>query len=182
MRFEWSDVLAMSAAGVFAENERVELIEGEVVIMPDEAPIHAMALQVLQRWLFTALAVNCELYIRGSLQVLGHSTYLIPDISILPRNFGASDRSVTNALLIIEVSNTTLKSDIRTKLKLYARAGAKEYWVVDTNARTIIAHRDPVGESFGTVQTFKAGQRATPLCLDGAGFDPAALPDPTDFD
>jgi Uma2 family endonuclease len=181
-RFEWSDVLAMWQAGIFAENDRVELIEGEVVIMPEEAPIHAMALQVLQRWLFQTMTVQCELYIRGSLQVLGHSTYLIPDLSVLPGNFRAEDRTVATALLIIEVSNTTLSTDIHLKAKLYARAKAKEYWVVDTNARTIIIHRDPVGESFRSVQTIKAGQLATPLCLNGAGFDPATLPDPAEFD
>jgi Uma2 family endonuclease len=182
MRFKWSDVLAMWQAGIFAENERVELIEGEVVIMPDEAPIHAMALQVLQRWLFTVLTGDCELYIRGSLQVLGHSTYLIPDISILPNNFRASDRSVSSALLLIEVSNTTLNSDIRKKMTLCARAGAKEYWVVDTNTQSIIIHRDPVGDSFRFVQTCTTGQLASALCLDGAGFDPANLPDPADFE
>lgn len=181
MRFEWSDVLAMSDSGIFGENDRVELIEGEIVIMPEEAPIHAMALQVLQRWLFTNMSADCELYIRGSLKVSGVSTYLIPDICVLPSYFVAADRTVLLARLLIEVSNSTLNFDVNKKRAHYARAGAQEYWVVDANAQSIIVHRDPSGESFGSVQTFTAGQLATPLCTNGAGFDPADLPNPADY-
>jgi Uma2 family endonuclease len=182
MRFDWSDVIAMSEAGLFGELDRPELIDGEIFIMPFEGPLHRHVLQILQRWLFSSLGSTHELSIRASLQVIGSTTYFIPDLAVMPNDFLPSNCDVPTAALIIEVSDTTLKFDLITKLKFYAKAGAKEYWVVDTKTRTVIVHREPNGESFGSVQTFRAGQLACPLCLDGAGFDPATLPDPADFD
>ncbi|MBY0447528.1 MAG: Uma2 family endonuclease, partial [Hyphomonadaceae bacterium] len=54
-RFTWDDVLAMSEAAMFAETERVELIGGEIVVMPEEGPLHVDALEALRDWLESAL-------------------------------------------------------------------------------------------------------------------------------
>jgi Uma2 family endonuclease len=181
LRLEWSDVIAMNDAGLFGEIDRPELVDGEIVIMPFEGPLHRMALQVLQRWLLAVLTSDFELSVRASLQVLGTTTYFIPDLAILKAGFVDADCSVAKAELIIEVSDTTLAFDLGKKCQNYAQAGAKEYWVVDIKGQCIIAHREPAGQSFGWVRTFKAGQIVTPACLDGHSFDPATLPNPADF-
>jgi Uma2 family endonuclease len=181
LRLEWSDVIAMNEAGLFGEKDSPELVDGEIVIMPFEGPLHRMALQVLQRWLLSVLINDFELSVRASLQVLGTTTYFIPDLAILKAGFVDSDCSVAKAEMIIEVSDTTLTFDLGKKCQNYAQAGAKEYWVVDIKARCIIAHREPVGQCFGWVRTYQAGQVVTPACLDSHGFDPAKLPNPADF-
>jgi Uma2 family endonuclease len=181
LRLEWSDVIKMCEAGLFGETDRPELVDGEIVIMPFEGPLHRMAVQVLQRWLLAALVGELELSVRASLQVLGTTTYFIPDLVILNSGFVDADCTVQKAALIIEVSDTTLAFDLGKKRQAYAQAGAKEYWVVDTQAQSIIAHRAPIGDSFAWIETFAAGQLVAPACLEAAEFDPVTLPSPADF-
>jgi Uma2 family endonuclease len=180
VRFQWADVLAMSDAGLFAETERVELIDGELSIMPEEGPLHVMVLQTLQRWFYRNLSTDFEPFIRGALKV-GNDSYLISDISILKASFLPSDCNVANADLIVEVSVSTLTFDLNVKRKRYASAGAKELWIVDANAQRIMVHRQPSGEDFLFVQTFAAGEPVSPLCCGEHSFDPANMPSPSDF-
>jgi Uma2 family endonuclease len=182
LRLEWSDVIAMGQAGLFGDSDRPELVAGEIVIVPFEGPLHRMAVQVLQRWLLAVLVGDLELSVRAPLQVLGTTTYFIPDLVILNSGFVDADCTVEKAALIIEVSDTTLAFDLGKKRQAYAQAGAKEYWVVDTKAQSILVHRAPDGDSFASVETFVAGQLVAPMCLDTARFDPATLPSPADFD
>lgn len=182
VRFTWDDVLAMDQAGLFGETDRVELMDGELIIMPEEGPLHRMVVQVLQRWLLKQCGEDFELYVRGSLKVSGNTTYLIPDITVMDANFAASDCDVANAHLVIEVSDSTLRYDAGKKVRHYAKAGVREFWVVDANANAILMHREPQNETFASIITVQAGRVAIPLFGVGVGFDPAQLPKPSDFE
>lgn len=81
----------------------------------------------------------------------------------------------TTAVLVIEVSDTTLRVDCTTKAGIYARAGIEEYWVVDLNTRRLIVHRQPVpmrgrplGHYYASVVRYTEAETVTPLAAPDA--------------
>jgi hypothetical protein len=180
VRFNWCDVVAMSEAGIFAETERIELIDGDVAIMPEEGALHVLVLQHLKRWLLSALPASLEFDLRGALKV-SDDTYLIPDLCVLDAGFDPADCVVDKAHLIIEVSVSTLKNDLNSKCRRYAAAGAAELWIVDAQARRIWVHTKPADDRFASVQAFDIGAKISPLCMQGSVFDIASLPDPSPY-
>lgn len=174
-RFTWDDVLAMSAAGMFAETERVELIGGEIVVMPEEGPLHVDALEALRRWLERILQPEFEVCCRGPLALPG-ATVTVPDLAVYRRGFRARDMVAANVQLLIEVSDTTLNRDQRRKRPLYAEAGIVEFWIADPRSQQIRVHRDPAEGEWQTVQTFGPGQAVAPLIAPQAAFAVDDLP------
>jgi Uma2 family endonuclease len=181
VRFTWDDVIAMDRARLFGEIDRVELLDGELRITPVEGDSHRLVLQTLIRWLLDQFYKRLELDVRGALK-LSDTTHLIPDASLMPMGFNPKECLIENAELILEVSDSTLKHDLTVKKTLYAKASAKELWIVDTNTRTLFVHRDPKDGAFKTVLNIQPGQSISPLCDANVSFDPASLPTPADFD
>lgn len=178
-RFTWDEVLAMSQAGMFAETERVELIGGEIVVMPEEGPLHVDALEALRDWLEAALPRTLKVYMRAPLQ-LPEGSVTVPDLLVAPRGTRARDMVAANVQLLIEVSDTTLNRDQRRKRPLYAEAGISEFWIVDPRSRQMRIYRDPAGGEWLTVQTFGPGQAVAPLIAPGAAFAVDDLPTAAD--
>jgi Uma2 family endonuclease len=85
-----------------------------------------------------------------------------PDISVVRRQrYRASHPRPDDVFLLIEVSDTTLPFDLRTKLPLYARSGIPEVWVVDVNTSTIHRFRQPEGSSYRRVEELRPGDMIT---------------------
>ena len=168
-RFTWDEVIAMSRAGLFGESERIELVGGEIFVMPEEGPLHVLALQVMQRWLIGALPATLELAVRAPLH-LPDGTVFVPDLAVYDAGFTPADMVAANARLVIEISDTTLNRDQRRKVPKYTKAGIAEFWIVDVQARTIAIHRDGAAR----VETVEA----TPRCAPAAAFAFSSLPSP----
>ena len=135
-RFTVEEYHRMGEAGIFSEDDRVELIGGAVVEM---APIGSRHMQsvarlnrVLSRWTFespddAALFVS----VQNPLVLFGKEEPQ-PDLVLLRRSAERSDAfSSDEALLVVEVADTSLRYDRETKLPLYAAAGIPEAWIVD---------------------------------------------------
>jgi Uma2 family endonuclease len=177
-RFTWDEVITMSRAGVFDERERVELVGGEIIVMPEEGPLHVLALQIMQRWLLRALPADLELAVRAPLH-LPDGTVFIPDIAVFQAGFSPADMIAANARLVIEISDTTLNRDQRRKLPRYADAGVGELWIVDTQGRTVIRYRAPKDAAFADViEAHGDGDALSPLCAPLASFAVSLLPRP----
>jgi Uma2 family endonuclease len=135
----------MIAAGCFGEGDRVELIDGEMRDMPPIGPPHGGTLNRLNRIITTRVGDLAIVAVQGPLD-LDDGTEVYPDLAILkPRDdfYATGNPTGDDALLVIEVADTSLRLDTRTKLKKYARAGIRRYWVVDIRHRTVHDHRDP---------------------------------------
>jgi len=178
-RFTWDDVLAMSEAGMFAETERVELIGGEIVVMPEEGPLHVDALEALRDWLESALPHALKVFMRAPLR-LPNGSVTVPDLVVAHRGARARDMVAANVQLLIEVSDTTLNRDQRRKRPLYAEAGIAEFWIVDPRSRQIRTHRDPAEGEWLTVQTVGPGQAVAPQIAPQAAFGVDDLPGTAD--
>jgi len=135
----------MLAAGVLTENDRIELIDGEMRDMPPIGPTHSGCTVGLIRVLTKALGERALLNVQGPL-ALDHRSELYPDLLVLkPRDdlYQTGHPSAEDVLLLIEVSDSTLNYDRKTKLPKYARAGVPLYWIVDVQHKSIHEYQDP---------------------------------------
>jgi Uma2 family endonuclease len=134
--------------GAFHE-QRVELVEGELIDMAPEGVPHGNLLEYLSEQLHLALGRRVRFRTNQAFAV-DDSTELVPDIAMAPRSMPKSDHP-TSALLVIEVSQRSLRYDRLVKSGLYARAGVGEYWVVDVARKQI--------EIFGGLRAGKYGKQ-----------------------
>lgn len=151
----------MMDAGILHECQRVELIDGEIM---DMAPIgfdHAATMNVLNE----TLVLACH----GRAVVSGQNPVRVdtlnepqPDFVVFrPRadNYRTAPRGgAEDALLVIEVSDSTIRFDRGVKLPLYARAGFAEFWIVDLKRRVVTVYTDPSDGEYATVRTYRDGE------------------------
>ncbi|HEY1886037.1 MAG TPA: Uma2 family endonuclease [Roseiarcus sp.] len=152
----------MVAAGVMEEDERVELIGGELVPMSPKGSRHeAIKIVLVDRWI-RARPDNCWLAQETTFR-LSEDTYLEPDIVIYPRADGVTGLSRNNVLLVVEIADTSLRYDIGRKAALYASFGIRELWVIDAARLTARVFRDPAADGYRDSRDFGPGDRLTPL-------------------
>lgn len=155
----------MIAAGVFAEDERIELLEGVIVPMSPQSPDHADLVQ----WLTNTLArlIGPDHHVRAQLPLSASDlSEPEPDIVVVPA--GRSRRQhPKSALLVIEVARESLRKDRLLKTGIYARARIPEYWIIDIAERCVEFHSDPdpVAGRYGAVRSFRAGQELVSLTV-----------------
>jgi Uma2 family endonuclease len=154
----------MIAANVWPEDERLELIEGELVRMsPINAP-HAAAVKRLTELLRDRLGKRALVGVQDPI-VLGDQSEAEPDISVLRRRadyYANAHPSPADVLLVVEVSDTTLEYDRDVKARLYARAGLPETWVVDLNGDRVIVFRDVDNGEYTRMESVRRGADMTP--------------------
>ncbi len=166
-RLTVDEVYALTEAGVFAENENIELLDGEIVPMAAaKADWHEIMKSRLVRALVPALRGDARLYVEPSV-TLAATTLVEPDLAVwakqhLPRSVRGPD-----LLLVIEVSDSSLGYDLRVKAPLYARFGVRDYWVVDALRQTVRIHRDPVDGAYRDVEEYEAHDPVAALLLPG---------------
>ena len=138
----------LAEAGSFTD-ERIELLEGVLVQMSPQGSEHADVVSRLAM-LFMRLAGD-----RGErFLVRSHSPFAAsddsepePDVALVPP--GDYRRAhPTEALLVVEVADSSLRKDSSIKAALYARSRVVEYWIVDLNARTVLVHADSDGTTY----------------------------------
>jgi Uma2 family endonuclease len=156
-RFTIAEVEAMVAAGVMEEDERVELIGGELVPMSPKGNHHeVMKAALLRRW-YRAVPDHLDLVPETTFR-LSEDTYLEPDVVIYPRASGLRGLTGANALLVVEIADSSLRYDTGRKAALYASFGIRELWVVDAVRLTTRVFREPAG--FRPYRSARAADRA----------------------
>jgi Uma2 family endonuclease len=163
--------------GLIDPDARVELIEGEVVDMAPIGNRHGYAVDLLTTRLCALADDKAIVRVQGALR-LSDVTEVQPDISLLKmrtNRYRESQACGSDALLVIEVSDTTLRKDLYVKTPLYARHGVPEVWIVDLENDRIRFHRAPEGGRYREVTSAsKPGSTPVPG-LAGAEIDLAAL-------
>jgi Uma2 family endonuclease len=163
----------MGDAGVFEPDARVELIEGEVIDMAPIGMRHWSMVTRLTHTLAPAAGERAFVSVHQALR-LSQNNEPEPDIALLkPRaDFYVSALPTgRDSLLVIEVADSSLDYDLRTKARLYATHGVPEYWVIDVAANRVHLHRAAQGERYAEVQVLeRPGVLALPG-IDGAVID-----------
>ena len=144
------DYQRMGEAGIFHEDERVELIEGEIVDMAPIGSGHSGKVNQLNTILQRAVGERAIVSIQNPI-VLGDHSAPQPDIALLRPQadyYATAHPQARDVLLVIEVADTTLEYDRAVKLPLYARHGISEVWLVDVTGRRLTVHRRPAPEGY----------------------------------
>jgi Uma2 family endonuclease len=161
-RFTVAEVEAMVAAGVMEEDERVELIGGELVPMSPNGNHHeVMKAALLRRWYRITpdeVGIVPETTFR-----LSEDTYLEPDVVIYPRASGLRGLTGANVLLVVEIADSSLSYDIGRKATLYASFGIRELWVIDAVRLTTRVFREPAADGYRDTRDLTAPDPLVPL-------------------
>jgi len=145
------DLEAMVRAGILAEDDRVELLDGVLVEMSPQSPGHARAVRRLNMLLApVAAAAGLEVSPQCPLSVVSPISQPEPDLAVVPA--GSWEAQAAGALLVIEVSVTSRAVDLGRKAAIYASAAIPEYWVLDIERRRLVVHRDPVDDRYATTE------------------------------
>ncbi|MFD3005025.1 Uma2 family endonuclease [Thermus tengchongensis] len=149
----------MVEAGVFPEDLRLELVEGELL---EKSPIgkrHAAKVARLTALLAPLVPEKAILFVQSPL-VVGESE-LYPDLALLPPRPDFYEERLPegkDALLVVEVSDTSLRHDLGVKVPLYAQGGVPEVWVVDLEGRRVLVHREPKEGGYKEVRALGPGE------------------------
>jgi Uma2 family endonuclease len=158
------DYHRMGEAGILHEDDRVELIDGELI---ERAPIgqgHAATVNRLTRALVMAFGERAIVSVRNPVR-LDRSNEPQPDFAVFrPRAdfYETGERpGPSDTLLVVEVADSSLRYDRAVKLPLYARAGIGEVWIVDLHRRVVDVHLMPAGDGYATIETHAPDDTAT---------------------
>jgi hypothetical protein len=157
--FSTQEFHSMIEAGVFGVDDRLELIGGEVVEMAPIGHRHAASVRKLNR-LFQQVGDRGVVDVQNPLTVSDRDDFY-PDLVLLkPREdlYAGVIPRATDALLVVEVADTTLAFDRAVKLPRYAAAGVSEVWLVDLEGSRIWGHRRPLEGDYGEVFEARAGE------------------------
>ena len=162
-RFTVKEFHHMGEAGILTEDDRVELIDGEIVHMTPIGSRHAACVKRFIRLLTTAVGDRAIVAAQDPV-VLGPDSEPQPDVALLrprPDFYAGGHPGPEDVWLLVEVTDTTAPFDRTVKVPLYARAGIPEVWLVDLAAQSVEVYRRPSASGYAEVQRLTRGHRLT---------------------
>jgi Uma2 family endonuclease len=164
-RFTIKEYEKMVETGILVRDDRVELIDGEIIEMSPMGDPHVGCVINLNHLLVRGVGERARVQVQGPVRIPPRSVPE-PDVAILrPRSYRREGATPADVLLVIEVADTSLLYDRTVKLRLYARAGILEYWLVDANAETIDVYRSPSGDGYAEHRQLTRGNTVAPLAF-----------------
>ena len=176
LRLDIDDYEQMIANGAFVGIERrLEFIHGEIREMSPAGPYHYDCIGFLNRWSNSkTTAAEASIHVQAAI-LLGDSLPE-PDVMWLkPKRYGGQRPTAADALLIIEVADSSLRYDLGEKAMLYSQSAINEYWVVDVAAHSVHRHRQPSVDGYKDVRIFEQSENLSPLCKSNAELSLAEL-------
>ncbi len=156
-----AEIEAMVAAGILLEDERFELIDGEVVPMPAKGSRHeSYKAALIDHWF--RHKSNAYRIIPETTFRLGVSTFLEPDFLFYDSRSKVSEISPATSLLAVEVADTTLAYDKGRKAQIYARFGVKALWVIDVGTLETFIFGDPAEDGYRNMHVVRPDETLAP--------------------
>lgn len=155
--------------------KKVELIRGELRFMNPAGPIHDDIIEFLTDWsVRNTTREVCNVRVQSGFVCDDNR----PEPNVLwlrPRRYGRTRPTAADVLLLIEVSDSSLTSDLREKTDLYSESGVAEYWVVDIPNRRVHVMTDIVEGRYRSIEIFVPPARLAPRCQRDVALDLAAM-------
>lgn len=167
----------MAQAGVLAEDDRLELIDGDLIDMTPIGSRHAGAVSRLTRLFGAAVGADAIVSVQNPVQ-LDHYSQPQPDLALLrPRAdfYSESHPQPADVLLIVEVAEASLDYDRGVKVPLYAHHGVPEVWLVDVAGRSMTVYRAPGPDGYGEQRRIGSAESIWPVTLPAVVIDLAGL-------
>ena len=168
-RFTVEEFHRMGEAGILHEDDRIELLDGQIIEMAPIGSRHAGCVNRLNRLFTDRLGAAVVVAVQNPLPVSRY-TELVPDLMLLrPRDdfYAEAHPGPEDILLVVEVADTTLDYDRRMKIPLYGEAGIQETWLVSLPDRWVEVFRNPSGET---------GYRESFSVPEGQAVESAGIP------
>ena len=165
--FTVDDCYRMLDAGILHEDDRVELIRGELLNMSPIGTRHQSVVDGATRLLVRSVGDQAIVRVQGPIE-LDRFSAPQPDLVLLrPRDdlYVHKHPGAPDIFLVVEVADASLEYDTNVKKALYAILGIYEYWVVDLQNNRLICHSDPAADSYRTVREFHRGDTVAPSLL-----------------
>ena len=164
------DFMLLEQSGAFDGYARTELIEGTIVAMNAQWVLHARAKSELAfnfKLALRDLGLDLDVIVEGSVR-LGERNLPVPDVSVCdPLVRARIPVPAASLRLAVEISDSTLNYDLGVKSKLYARAGVREYWVVDLTGNELHRMIAPSGDRYTSSDVVALGGVIASLTIPG---------------
>jgi Uma2 family endonuclease len=161
-RWTVAEIEAMVAKGIILEDERFELIGGEVVPMSPKGARHELVKIALNRFFQRVAPDHLEVAQETTLR-LDKDSFVEPDFCVFPRGLDLEALNGAAVLLAVEIADTSLAFDRGRKIEIYGAYGVREVWVVNANTLSTRVHRDLVQGNYGQKPDVPFGQRLEPV-------------------
>jgi Uma2 family endonuclease len=162
-RFTVDEYDRMGEAGIFSRDDRVELIDGEIVQMTPIGSRHAACVDRLAELLRSVLGQLAIVRVQSPIRLGSHSEPQ-PDLAVLRRRedfYVDAHPAPPDVLLVIEVADASADFDRVTKMPLYGQAGIPQAWLVDVAGPSLEDYRGPLAQGYYDVRTPRRGERVT---------------------
>ena len=175
-RWRWTvpEIKKLAMAGYFHDAERFELLGGEIVPMSPKGRRHEIIRGEIA-FRFARAAPDTAFVVSKPQFNLADDTYVMPDILVHPIALKTPDVRGADALLVIEVADTSLHYDLATKAPLYAEHGVREYWVIDARTLSTKVHREPAGKTYPIVHEVALDERLVAALVPECAISPGTL-------
>ncbi|MBD2571197.1 Uma2 family endonuclease [Anabaena lutea] len=158
-RFNISQYHQMNKAGILKEDDRVELINGEIIEMSPIGTRHTACVNRLNSLFSQLLAKKVIVAVQNPI-ILNNLSEPQPDIALLkPRAdfYETGHPQPQDILLLVEVADSSIEYDREVKIPLYASSGISEIWLVDIEEQVITVYRYPTANGYSEIKTFQRG-------------------------
>lgn len=169
-----AEIEAMVRAGIIDEDERFELLGGEVVPMSPKGARHELVKADLNEHFQAIRARDIRIVPETTLR-LDDKSFVEPDFCVFPRSVLPGDMRGHDVLLAVEIADTSLAYDRGRKIGVYAAFGIPEVWVIDANRLATYVHRDLGAEGYRTRTEHPAGDTLTAVNAPSVSMNLAAL-------
>lgn len=166
-RFTVAEYYRMAEVGILRPEERVELIEGEIIVMPPIGPGHSGEVNRLNHRFSHPDNHRFIVHVQNPVQ-LGDGSELEPDVALLSYRddyYGSAHPTPADVLLVIEVADSSLEYDRGVKAHLYGRAGVPETWVKNLPEDCIERFTEPGPEGYSQHSVHHRGETLAPVSL-----------------
>ena len=170
--FTVDEYYSMAKAGIIGPEERVELVEGEIIEMSPIGHPHGVRVVRGSTLLIEAFGRKAVVSTQGSLR-LNRKTELQPDFVVFeprPDFYAARRPTPADVLLVVEVAQTSLSYDQNVKIPLYAKAGIPEVWTQDMKKDVLLVYRDPHGDNYATCLELGRNDSLSPIAFPEIRF------------
>ncbi|MCC3447008.1 MAG: Uma2 family endonuclease [Microcoleus sp. PH2017_25_DOB_D_A] len=162
----------MTEIGIFDEDERVELLAGQIVKMAAKGTAHGAAVKRTEKLLENRLGERVLVRLQDPVRLDNYSEPE-PDISVVipdPLYYEDHHPTPSEIYLIVEVADTTLRTDCGIKAKIYAESGIADYWVLDVNNRQLHVFREPSQDGYQSIAVLGDDASISPLQFPDVSF------------